>query len=469
LSQPEFDGIPLSVVAHCQAVPLGLLVRGILEWLLDDQVLEQILRDHAPEQYTRELTISALVKLLIQVSAGSRASVFAAFQADQDLPKPSITTSYQALYGKLGRIQPAVSAALVRHSADRLGLLLHRLPATADQPIPGYRLRVLDGNVLARTHHRLKALRPWRNACLPGKSLVVYEPGLGLATDLVLCEDAYTAERALLVQLLPRVQAADLWLADRNFCTTRFVFGIMGRQGFFLIRQHRRALPCRPIDRLRRCGETATGIVYEQRVQVTDPETGEQQVLRRIEVRLFEKTRDGERTIALLTNLPDTVTAVDLAETYRQRWTIEKHFQFLTESLHCEVKGLGKPRAALLLFAMALVAGNALAVVRGTLRSAHGQEAEAEISGYYLADEIGADYRTLMKYLPADQWTGWRSLRAPDMANLLITIAAHVRLGALRRNRRGPKKPPVVKPVYNKKHKHYSTARLLKEETENSC
>src|SRR2546421_5470475 len=128
LSQPEFDGIPLSVVAHCQAVPLGLLVRGILEWLLDDQALEQILRDHAPEQYTRELTISALVKLLIQVSAGSRASVFAAFQADQDLPKPSITTSYQALYGKLGRIQPAVSAALVRHSADRLGLLLHRLP-----------------------------------------------------------------------------------------------------------------------------------------------------------------------------------------------------------------------------------------------------------------------------------------------------------------------------------------------------
>jgi hypothetical protein len=28
---------------------------------------------------------------------------------------------------------------------------------------------------------------------LPGKSLVVYEPGLGLVTDLVLCEDAYTS------------------------------------------------------------------------------------------------------------------------------------------------------------------------------------------------------------------------------------------------------------------------------------
>jgi hypothetical protein len=32
---------------------------------------------------------------------------------------------------------------------------------------------------------------------------------------------------------------------------------------------------------------------------------------------------------------------------------------------------------------MALVAANALAVVRGALRSVHGEAAEAEISGYY--------------------------------------------------------------------------------------
>ena len=78
-----------------------------------------------------------------------------------------------------------------------------------------------------------------------------------------------------------------------------------------------------------------------------------------------------------------------------ERWTIEKHFQFLTQSLHCEVSGLGQPRAALFAFAMALVAGNALAVVRGSLRSAHGAEAEAEVSGYYLADEPGFSFQCL--------------------------------------------------------------------------
>ena len=468
LAQTAYQDVPVALLPHARAVPLGVLVRGTLEWMLDDQVLDSLLQAHAPEQYTRALTLSALVKLLIQVSAGVRASVFAAFQADQASDEPLIPTSFQALYGKLGRVNPAVSEALVRSSADQAAPLLQALPAAADEPIPGYRLRVVDGNVLTGTDHRLQALRRWLNACLPGKSLVVYEPGLGLVTDLVLCEDAYTQERALLVHLLPRVQANDLWVADRNFCTSRFVFGVLQRQGFVLVRQHRGNLPCRSVGRARRCGTTATGEVREQQVWVTDPETGERQTLRRIEVRLFEKTRDGERTIAVLTNLPEGISALRIAETYRVRWTIEKHFQFLTESLHCEVQGLGKPRAALLLFAMALVAGNALAVVRGSLRAAHGREAEAEVSGYYLAAEIGGDYRTLMKYLPAEQWKGWRGLSPQAVVRLLTVIAGHVRLKALIRSPRGPKKPPALKPVYNKQHKHYSTARLL-EEKENSC
>ena len=99
--------------------------------------------------------------------------------------------------------------------------------------------------------------------------------------------------------------------------------------------------------------------IYEQTVQATDPETGATLLLRRIEIRLFEKTRDGERVIGLLTNLPDTVSAMVIAEIYRKRWTIETQFQLLTVSLHCEVPGLGKPKAALFAFAMSLVASNA--------------------------------------------------------------------------------------------------------------
>jgi len=470
LVDPSYAAIPITLLDHAQAVPLGVMVRGTLEWMLDEPTLEKLFQQHAPEQYTRELTISALVSLLIQVSAGMRASLYAAYKADQAEGRPLIGTSFQAVYGKLGRFNPAVSEALLRHSAQRCGQVLALLPQARSEPLAGYRMRVLDGNVLAGSEHRLTPLRQWLNACLPGKSLVVYEPGFGLVTDLVLCEDAYTQERALVRQLLPRVQANDLFVADRNFCTPRLVFGVSRKEAFILVRQHRRSLPCQALGQLKKCGQTDTGMVYEQQVQTTDPESGAILLLRRIEVRLFQKTRDGERTLALLTNLPDEVSALDSAEIYRLRWTIETHFQFLTQSLHCELPGLGQPRAALFGFAMALLAANALAVVRASIRSAHGVKAEAEVSGYYLADEIAHDYRTLMKYLPSDQWFGWRGLSSIALARLLRTIAAHVNLKALTRSQRKPKKTPQKKPVYNKKHKHYSTARLLQDsEEQDTC
>jgi hypothetical protein len=467
-SSSAYEGIPLAILPHAHAVPLGVMVRGTMEWLLDEDALRQLFRDHAPEHYERELMLSSLVGLLIQVSAGSRASVYAAYQADVTSENPTITASYQAVYGKLSRINPLASEAVVRFSAQKLGDLLRLLPEATAEPLPGFRLRVLDGNVLTGTDHRIKPLRKWLNACLPGKSLVVYEPSRRLVTDLILCEDAYTQERALLKDILPHVRAGELWLADRNFCTTAFVFGVSQRQAHFLVRQHRSNLPCRRHSRLVKCGQTDTGTVWEQLVTVTNPETGEKQILRRIEMKLFEKTRDGDRTIAVLTNLPDTISAVAIAELYRQRWTIEQQFQFLTESLHCELKGLGNPRASLFAFSMALVAANVLAVMRGSLRKARGIEVERKISGYYLADEVAADYRTLMKYMPPEQWHGWRELDARNMVRLLTVIAESVNVAALKRHPRGPKKPPENKPVYNKKHKHYSSARLLLE-TDDSC
>jgi hypothetical protein len=225
-SHPVYEPLTTTLVPHGDAVPLAVMVRGTLEWLLDEATLEKLFHEHAPAQYTRELTINALVRLLIQVAAGIRGSVYAAYKADQAEDQPTIATSYQAVYGKLGRLQTAVSEAVVRYGAERCQQLLALMPGARVEPRPGYRMRVLDGNVLAGTDHRLTPLRRWLNACLPGKSLVVYEPGVGLVTDVVLCEDAYTQERALLTQILPRVRAHDLFIADRNFCTTKFVFGL---------------------------------------------------------------------------------------------------------------------------------------------------------------------------------------------------------------------------------------------------
>jgi hypothetical protein len=64
-------------------------------------------------------------------------------------------------------------------------------------------------------------------------------------------------------------------------------------------------------------------------------------------------------------------------------------FQTLTDVLRCEVKTLGYPRAALFSFATAVLAYNTYAVVRASLRAAHGAEAiKDKLSDYHLMGEV---------------------------------------------------------------------------------
>jgi IS4 transposase len=64
----------------------------------------------------------------------------------------------------------------------------------------------------------------------------------------------------------------------------------------------------------------------------------------------FTATRDGDQEIHVLTNLPSKVSAVRVADLYRQSWTLEQAFNELTTHLRCELNTLVYPKAALFAF-----------------------------------------------------------------------------------------------------------------------
>jgi hypothetical protein len=435
--------------------PISVMARALLEHALCPQELDALFERCAEQQYTRELLFSTTADLLSQAVCGIRKSVHAAFQATD-----AIAVSITSLYNKLAGVEPGVSAALVRFCGDRLTPIIAALGA-APAWLPGYRTRLLDGNHLAATEHRLLEARPEAAGPLPGFCLVVLDAATGLAEDVFPCEDGHTQERALLGDVLGAVRARDLWLADRNFCVARFLLGIAARSGFFLIREHQQ-IPLAAAGRLRPCGRVETGQVWEQAVVVTD-DAGNTQRVRRVTLLLDEPTRDGEREVVLLTNLPKgDADARAVARLYRKRWTIEGRFQEMAVALHAEIDTLCYPRAALFAFCVGLAASNVLAALKAALRAAHGPEAVEEISGYYLADELAGTYRGLMIALPAEEWLVFRTLTAPAFAEVLRAWASKVRLAAFRRHRRGPKKP-AVKRKHNKKKPHVATARLLEQ------
>jgi hypothetical protein len=434
--------------------PVSVMARATLERALCPRELDALFERCAERQYTRELLFSTTADLLSQAVCGIRKSVHAAYQA------ADVAVSVTSVYNKLSGVEPGVSAELVRYCAGRLAPVigaLGGLPAW----LPGYRARLLDGNHLAATEHRLQETRAESAGPLPGFCLVVLDAATGLADDVYPCADGHAQERALLGDVLGAVRERDLWLGDRNFCVARFLVGIALRSAYFLIREHKQ-MPCTATGRLRPRGRVETGKVWEQPALVTDGE-GRTLVVRRVVLLLDEPTRDGESEVVLLSNLPKgDADSREVARLYRKRWTIEGLFGEMALALNAEVDTLCYPKAALFAFCLGLAASNVLAAIRAALRAAHGAAAVEEVSGYYLADELAGTYRGMMIALPPAEWEAFAGLTAEAFAGLLRAWAAGVRLAAFRRHRRGPKKPPT-KRRHNKNKPHVSTARLLEQ------
>lgn len=439
--------------------PVSVMVRGTLERVFDPEKLEQVFTDNAVRQYTRELTFAQCVGLMSDVVFRITPSVGAWYQRYGE----ELSVTRQAVYDKLKRVELPIAAGLVAYSARELGASLQQMPTPPPPVLAGYRVRVLDGNHLAGTEHRLGDLRRYRAAALPGHALVFYDPQWDLVTDVIPCEDAYTQERALLPEVVPMVRAGDCIVADRNFCTMGFLFGIARQGGFFVIRQHGANVVGQLLGTRRAVGQDARGqALYEQALCLTEPDTGATLVVRRITVELATPTRQGETEIHLLTNLPPAdAGAPQISALYAERWTIETAFQHLTVDLACEINTLGYPKAALFGFCVALVAYNVVAVVKGALRAVHGASyVDEHLSMYYLTLEVAQVATGMDIALGSEPWELFQQMSTTEFAATLVAIAQHLDTAKYTKHKRGPKKPPL-KRLSGKHQSHISTARIL--------
>src|SRR5260370_20371321 len=277
-----------------------------------------------------------------------------------------------------------------------------------------------------------------------------------LVTDVCRAEDGQGQERSLLDGLWPLMQADDLWVADRNFCTHQFLFTVAARSAAFVVRQHG-TVKGELLGRRVAKGRCDTGHVYEQKLRVRHE--GQLLVVRRVTVVLDQATRDGDTEIHVLTNLSATAaTARQVAELYRRRWTIEGLFLEVSQTLDCEIKTLAYPKAALLALCLGLVAYNAVALLKAALRAAHGTAAVEKLSGYYLALEIRQTYDGMMVAIPAAHWVVFGSYSDAQQARGLKELALKVSLPRYRKHPRGPKKKPPRR-VKDKNGGHGATAK----------
>lgn len=437
--------------------PVAVMTRASLEYALDHASVDALFSKHAGRQYERKLLFSTMVDLTALVVCGAHPSVHAAYRAMREQVPVSLT----AVYDKLGGVEMQTTEALVAHSAARLRPVVEGL-GTSEQWLAGYRIRVLDGNHLAATERRLQVLWACAAGPLPGQSLVVLEPEAGLVVQMVGCEDGHAQERSLLEPIIAGAEPGDVYIADRNFCTLGFLFGLANRPAHFIIRQHAN-LPVESCGTQHRRGRTDTGAVFEQ--SITLRKDGAELRARRIVIRLDTPTRDGDTEMAILTELPASIDAATIDDLYRRRWTIETLFARVERNLQSEIAALGYPKAALFGFGVSLVAANVFAVVRAAMDAAKRADqrvADMPLSDFAIVNAARSAHDGIDIVLDDEVWAPFQTMAPRSLAKRLLAWAAHSDWQRFRKAVRGPKKPTAKRTRF--KHKsHVSTARLLAE------
>jgi IS4 transposase len=431
--------------------PASVMTKLVLEQAVAAEWVDKVFDEHRQRQYSRELLFSTVVELMSLVSLGLRPSLHAAARKMEGL-----SVSLAAVYDKIRRTEPELLRALISGSAERLEPTIKTLGHSS--VLPGWQLRIVDGNHLPATQKRLGPLRSERGAARPGFSVVVYDPDLDLVVDLQPWEDAYASERVSVLPLLARASAGQLWMADRLYCTLPVLQACENTGASFIVRQHSKHPRLIQESDWQESGMVDSGTVREQIIEVKSGRRW-----RRVELSLQTENDSGDSVMWFWSNLPDTISAQQIADLYRRRWSIEGMFQRLESVLDSEIKSLGSPKAALLGFASAVLAYNVLSVLKRSVEQAHreNQPEGWEVSIFHLAVHVRSDYQGMQIALPAENFPLEKT--SQGLAERLLALARLIKPKAVAKSPRGPK---VAKPKEWLEGKaaqtHFSTARVLK-------
>jgi len=443
-----FDAI---VERFAQKAPVATLFRATFARVYSAEKLDQIFREHKRRQVEGELLFSTVVELLAPVIYKAQPSLNASYQEHKD----HVGVSKAAVYDKLQGVEPQVSAALVQGSVEELAALQRQAQVLAQGPLPGYHVFVIDGKRIDGTEHRLAETRVLKSSPLPGTVLALYDTQLELFVGSACDADAYACERKAVEPLLEGLQPGCVYLADRNFCDGLLIGQFVAAEAYYLLRQHGRSPRWRALkeEPRRAAGQDSKGgQVYEQTIEVYLPDQKRWARSRRITIELTEPTRDGERVLHLLTNLPESVSAVAVADAYRGRWTIETSLGYIAQALNAEINTLAYPGAALLSFCLGLVLFNLVRTIEKLLQH-YSQAAPAQatpsksaasqpdLSHYYLVNEVARVCPGMSLVIDASHWDRYAQMPLQEYLAFVESVARKADLRKYAKSVRGPKRP----------------------------
>ena len=135
-------------------LPMPLMARLVMDRALPPEMVDMWFEKSRNRQYKRELLFSTVFELMNLVAVKVFTTTHAAYQAD----KEAIAVSVTSVYNKINAVDTRTSRAVVREAAVELGKTVLALNGQRPEMLPGYRVKLLDGNCLEASEHRLAVL-----------------------------------------------------------------------------------------------------------------------------------------------------------------------------------------------------------------------------------------------------------------------------------------------------------------------
>ena len=107
-----------------EKIPITVMVRGLLEHLLNPEKIDRWFDSIRQVQYTKEILFSSIVLLMLQVVCKIRSSVHSAYR------HADIGASVVVVYDELKGVETATSQGLVRQIASESEAIIRNLKGT---------------------------------------------------------------------------------------------------------------------------------------------------------------------------------------------------------------------------------------------------------------------------------------------------------------------------------------------------
>ena len=368
-----------SRMSHCSAaksrqkVSINLLETvTLLNKHLTEALCRQVFQSARTTEREREWSLFALGKFWTAVSILAPKSLGQALeQGREDAPGllPQLTVTDGGSFQRYKNLNWKFFHALYYAFTGKL--LAEAEPVFA-APVSGLRERfpnlfLIDGSRLDPIARKLKILRNVRSVILPGCLSVVYDLFRGVTRQVLFDPDAAAAELLRAVPLLSSLPQGAMLVGDRLYASIQFFWELSQRGLLGLFRLNGRL----SIERQHLISRKQGGgraIVEEWLVTAGSGQTAPKITLRLICFRQGKLRRD------LLTNVldPAMLTAAEALSLYPLRWTIERVFFDLKETLNLHRFYTANPNGVAMQVYAAAMVYNAFRIAQARIAQAHG-------------------------------------------------------------------------------------------------